>query len=412
MRVCSPAGLARLSPRVSARRRLHVALAAVSRADSLLGGPEAVRDATVLVVGGGMSGLGAAATLVSAGVNTLLVEQGRGVGGRVCSRRARGPHGELSFDHGCQYFAPKPGDPFAAVLAELEGAGVVARWGAGGRLGTVGCDAAGRLDWSSFAPQPPSKAAFVGVPTASVVGRHLLATAVARPGAGTLAVATSTRASPGSLRRDGDAWLVSTHPKSAPEKTTTTQHRVVIAAGSASSTFNVINRVAPSLAAAAGAVRADACWGLLVAFATPLFREAGCVADGVLVSGSSSLAWVARNSSKPGRQSDSGADCWVVHATPSWSNERRELNKDAVAQALLQEFCQACGLASAPPTEHVEAFLWNAAFPLNPASPAEGCYTDVSLRLAMAGDWCIGPRAGDAWASGVAAADAVLRDML
>jgi len=412
MRACSPAAIARQSPRVSARRRLHAAMAAVGPTSSLLGGPEAVRDSTVLVVGGGMSGLGAAATLVSAGVSTLLVEQGRGVGGRVCSRRARGPHGELSFDFGCQYFAPKAGDPFAAVLAELETSGVVARWGAGGRLGTVSCDASGHLDWSSFAPQPPSKAAFVGVPTASVVGRHLLAAAVARPGAGTLAVATGTRAAPGSLRREGDSWLVSTHPKPEPGKTTITHHRVVIAAASASSTFNVISPVAPKLAAAASAVRADACWGLLVAFATPLFGDAGCVADGVLVSGSSSLAWVARNSSKPGRQSCSGADCWVVHATPTWSNERRELEAAVVAQALLQEFCQACGLSSDPPTLHVEAFLWNAAFPLNPASPAEGCYADTSLRLAMAGDWCIGPRAGDAWASGVAAANAVLRDML
>jgi predicted NAD/FAD-dependent oxidoreductase len=244
------------------------------------------------------------------------------------------------------------------------------------------------------------------------VGRHLLAAALARPGAGALAVATGTRAAPGSLRREGDAWLVSTHPKPEPGKSTTTQHRVVVAAGSATSTFNVINPVAPALAAAAGAVRADACWGLLVAFATPLFGDAGCVADGVLVSGSSSLAWFARNSSKPGRQSGSGADCWVVHAMPSWSNERRELKADAVAQALLQEFRQACGLAATPPTVHVEAFLWNAAFPLNPASPAEDCFADASLRLAMAGDWCIGPRAGDAWASGVAAAHAVLRDML
>ena len=168
---CSPAAIARQSPRVSARRRLHAAMAAVGPTSSLLGGPEAVRDSTVLVVGGGMSGLGAAATLVSAGVSTLLVEQGRGVGGRVCSRRERGPHGELSFD-------------------------------------------------------------------------HLLAAAVARPGAGTLAVVTGTRAAPGSLRREGDSWLVSTHPKPEPGKTTITHHRVVIAAGSASSTFNVISPVA------------------------------------------------------------------------------------------------------------------------------------------------------------------------
>ena len=177
-------------------------MAAASREDSLLGGPEAACDATVLVVGGGMSGLGAATTLVSAGVSTLLVEQGRGVGGRVCTRRVRGT--SLTFDHGSQYFAPKPGDAFVPVLAELEAAGVVARWGAG-RLGTVACDASGRLDWSSFVPHAPSKQAYVGTPSMSAVGRHLLAASVARPGSGTLAVATGTRAAPGSLRRENGA---------------------------------------------------------------------------------------------------------------------------------------------------------------------------------------------------------------
>ena len=404
---CSPAGVAgRLSPRASASHRFRAAMAAASGEDGLLGGPEAVRDATVLVVGGGMSGLGVAATLVSAGVSTLLVEQGRGVGGRVCTRRVRGK--SFSFDHGCQYFAPKPGDAFAPVLAGLEASGVVARWG---RLGTVGCDAAGRFDWSSFAAHPPTKQAFVGVPSMSAVGRELLAAAASRPGAGTLAVATGTRAAPGSLRREGDTWLVNTHPKPEPGAVTTTRHRVVVAAGSASSTFNVISPVAATLAAAAGAVRANACWGLMVAFEAPLFGDAGCVADGVLVDGSASVAWAARNSSKPGR-GDGGADCWVVHATPAWSNARRELKADAAAHALAQELCLACGLAATPATLHLEAFLWNAAFPLNPASPAEGCFADASLRLAMAGDWCIGPRAGDAWASGVAAANAVLRDML
>ena len=383
-------------------------MAVAAREDSLLGGPETARDATVLVVGGGMSGLGVATTLISAGVDTQLVEQGRGVGGRVCTRRVRGK--PFSFDHGAQYFAPKQGDAFASVLTELEAAGVVARWGAG-RLGAVGCDGAGRLDWSSFVPHPPSKHAFVGVPSMSAVGRHLLAVAAARPGAGALTVATGTRAAPGSLRRADDAWLVDTHPKPEPGTTITTRHSVVVAAGSASSTFNVISPGAPSLAEAAGAVRADACWGLMVAFEAPLFGEAGCVCDGVLVSGSPSVAWAARNSSKPGRD-DGGADCWVVHATPEWSNARRELKSDAAAHALLLEFCLACGLATTPATLHAEAFLWNAAFPLNPASPAEQCYADASLRLAMAGDWCRGPRAGDAWESGVAAANAVLRDML
>jgi hypothetical protein len=374
--------------------------------DGLIGGPAAVRDTTVLVAGGGFSGLGAAATLVRAGVDTLLVEQGRGVGGRVCTRRVRSQ--PLSFDHGCQYLSPKT-EEFAALLTALERDGVVARW-ADGRLGAVACGAGGRLDHASFAPS--GKLAYVGVPRQSAVGRHLLSAAAAHAGAGALTVAAGTRAAPGSLRRDGDAWLVDTHPKADPAAVTTTRHRVVIAAGSASSTFNVIAPAAPQLAEVAGKVRADACWGLMVAFATPLFGDAPCVFDGALVSGSDAIAWAANNSSKPGR---GGAlpECWVVHATPGWSNARRALKADQAARELLQAWLHACGVDAAPPaTVNVEAFLWNAAFPLNPATPDDGCYTDASLRLGMAGDWCIGPRAGDAWASGVAAARAVLRDML
>ena len=50
--------------------------------------------------------------------------------------------------------------------------------------------------------------------------------------------------------------------------------------------------------------------------------------------------------------------------------------------------------------------LRNAAFPLNPAS--QPCYVDGAAGLGLCGDWCIGPRAGDAWESGQAAARALL----
>ena len=147
-RLCCAPGRA-----MSAVRAAH----APTPADSLIGGPGAVRDSAVLVTGGGMAGLGAATTLVRAGVDTLLVEQGRGAGGRVCTRRVRGQ--PLSFDHGCQYFAPKDGTAFAALMATLEAEGVVARWGERGTLGAVSCDAkTGRIDAASFTPHDASKA--------------------------------------------------------------------------------------------------------------------------------------------------------------------------------------------------------------------------------------------------------------
>ena len=91
----------------------------------------------------------------------------------------------------------------------------------------------------------------------------------------------------------------------------------------------------------------------------------------------------------------------------------KALKAEEAARLLLIEWCKACGLhAATTQTLYCEAFLWNAAFPLNPAAPPEACFADAGMRLAMCGDWCVGPRAGDAWASGVAAANAVMRDML
>lgn len=53
-----------------------------------------------LVVGGGFAGLAAAKSLINQGNEVVLVDQSRGLGGRVCTRRAKVDGNELTFDHG------------------------------------------------------------------------------------------------------------------------------------------------------------------------------------------------------------------------------------------------------------------------------------------------------------------------
>ena len=87
----------------------------------------------VVIVGAGIAGLACARRLVQAGVPALVLDKGRGIGGRVATRRADG----LQFDHGAQYVTAK-GEEFAAVLRDLITAGDAAPWADGSGRARVG----------------------------------------------------------------------------------------------------------------------------------------------------------------------------------------------------------------------------------------------------------------------------------
>jgi predicted NAD/FAD-dependent oxidoreductase len=80
----------------------------------------------VLIVGAGMAGLTAAAELQRAGRRVMVVDKGRGVGGRLASRRI----GDASFDHGAQFITTRT-SRFATLMEDCRGAGVVEEWHGG-----------------------------------------------------------------------------------------------------------------------------------------------------------------------------------------------------------------------------------------------------------------------------------------
>lgn len=80
----------------------------------------------VLIVGAGLAGLMAATKLQAAGRTVLVLDKGRGVGGRLATRRI----GPGRADHGAQFFTVR--DPqFAAFVAEWEAEGLVYVWSEG-----------------------------------------------------------------------------------------------------------------------------------------------------------------------------------------------------------------------------------------------------------------------------------------
>jgi len=85
-----------------------------------------VEQCDVAVVGAGMAGLSAAAALVEAGRSVIVVDKGRGIGGRMATRRL----GTAVFDHGAQYFSVRSRG-FGSLIAEASAEGQAAIWSHG-----------------------------------------------------------------------------------------------------------------------------------------------------------------------------------------------------------------------------------------------------------------------------------------
>jgi predicted NAD/FAD-dependent oxidoreductase len=97
-----------------------------------------MKQISVVIVGGGLCGLMAAVVLQLQGLEVTVLDKGKGIGGRLASRRLR--HGDAvgCFDFGAQYF--KAQHPlFLAWVEDWINAGVVKVWaeGMGTETGTI-----------------------------------------------------------------------------------------------------------------------------------------------------------------------------------------------------------------------------------------------------------------------------------
>ncbi|MDG1494968.1 MAG: FAD-dependent oxidoreductase [Porticoccaceae bacterium] len=104
----------------------------------------------VLIIGAGLAGLSAANDLQQAGLNVLVVDKGRGLGGRLAGRRI----GDATFDHGAQFMTARD-SRFKASVAEWIEAGVAEEW------------------YSSYPGHPNGHPRYRGVPTMTAVAKYL-----------------------------------------------------------------------------------------------------------------------------------------------------------------------------------------------------------------------------------------------
>lgn len=78
---------------------------------------------SIAVIGAGMAGLTTARELTARGVDTVVLDKGRSVGGRLATRRI----GDARLDHGAQFFTVRT-DEFAAVVDDWLKRGLAHEW--------------------------------------------------------------------------------------------------------------------------------------------------------------------------------------------------------------------------------------------------------------------------------------------
>ncbi|QDV76046.1 NAD(P)/FAD-dependent oxidoreductase [Botrimarina mediterranea] len=345
----------------------------------------------IAIIGAGIAGLAAARVLARAGASVQVFDKGRGVGGRVSTRRDDAlAGGGRQFDHGAQYFTCES-DKFAAQVADWVAAGLAAEWT--GRLAVIDCD----LDACRLADPPQAKQRYVGVPGMNAIAGRLADDVAAAGGR----VTTGVRVAP--LKRGDGRWRLA-----AESGEPLGDFAKVLVTAPAPQAAELLTP-SPALSNAAKSVRMSGCWAAMVAFDGPIATEI----DGAFVNGppeATALSWFAREGSKPARSEGAsegpvGGSQWVLHGSPAWTESNHAITPERALEGLLEAFWKALGLPPQP-VAYAEAHRWRFALPENPL--AARAISDQALGLYAAGDWCGGPRVEGAYLSGLAAAEAML----
>lgn len=317
----------------------------------------------IAIIGAGIAGMRLARLLQPVG-EVEVFEKSRGLGGRMSTRRTP----DYQFDHGAQYFTARGAD-FQAFLKPFIENGTVAEW----RSQSV------VLNCKSNDVTGHSHIRYVAVPGMTALCKAMaegidvqrecrVANAERNAGFWTLTLEDGNV-------KGGYDWIFSTAPaeQSAlllPELTDWTQ------------------------------VKMQGCYSLMLGFdsVVELPFEAAVVKN-------NPIAWIANNSSKPGR---SGKPAVLCQSDSSWAEEWLEADAHEVEQLLSAAFLDLTGID--PNTaKYSSLHKWRFAKVLR-ALPQPFLF-DVATQCGTAGDWCGRGRVESAFESAEKLADIILRSL-
>ncbi|MEM7576192.1 MAG: FAD-dependent oxidoreductase [Planctomycetota bacterium] len=338
-----------------------------------------------LIVGGGMSGLTAAAALVRQGWRVTVLDKGNRPGGRMSTRRSRSG---VAFDHGAAYLSAES-LAFAQQLTKWESQGVVGRWDVPEHEVCRGA--------FSMKREAADRAKFVGLPGMGSLVAYLseaLPEGCVHFGVTVLRVERKADAGSG-VSGFGESWFALDD-----QGRSHGPYDAAVVALPAPQAASVLAEAKPDFACLADEAEAVGCWAAMVAFEQPIVEPVALhVRD-------NPLAWIACDSSKPSRDTSAGS-CWVLHGNAAFSTHRLDDAAEDVLPEMLDALDEALGI-EAPEPAYAAAHRWR--FGLCPMPLSERVLVDDASRLAVCGDWLGGGDAVNveaAWLSGSAAGAAL-----
>ncbi len=332
----------------------------------------------IAVIGAGMAGIACARTLDQAGHRVTVFDKDPAVGGRMATLDS--PFG--TFDHAAQYFTVRDAR-FAQALATTPH--TCKPWSAN----TVRVlDSYGRVAAAGLPAREPH---WVPAPAMSALAGQW---ALPLREAGSVELQTRvTRIEPDPLNTQ--QWQLHTKGIQDSQHVYSAFDAVVLAVPAAHAhELLQDSEQCPALAKQLAEVRVAPCWTLMLAFPQAVQPAHLGPQWNAARSTHHRIAWLARESSKPGR---GAIERWTVQASDAWSHEHLEDDAARVQAKLQKAFAEVTGIRTEP--AHAEVHLWRDAQTLKPLGKTH--VWDANARLGLCGDYLIGHRVEDAFLSGL-----------